>query len=55
MTGRVTGTIGMTSLDDPKNIFGGRVMKPKNVLYDLNHEVPFYVDLNSKVLLTILA
>nr|XP_018671579.1 uncharacterized protein LOC100177334 isoform X1 [Ciona intestinalis]XP_018671581.1 uncharacterized protein LOC100177334 isoform X1 [Ciona intestinalis]XP_026694728.1 uncharacterized protein LOC100177334 isoform X1 [Ciona intestinalis] len=51
--GRISGTIGMTSDDDPVNVFGSRVMKPNNAV-DV-YEAPINLDVKSKILLLDLA
>ena len=39
----------MTSSDDPQGFFGGRAMKPANILSSNIAEVPFNVDTKRKV------
>jgi len=49
MTGRLTGTIGMTSRDDPITLFGARTMRPFNPSIESKWEVPFHINYKQKV------
>uniref|UniRef100_H2XKZ5 Uncharacterized protein n=2 Tax=Ciona intestinalis TaxID=7719 RepID=H2XKZ5_CIOIN len=49
--GRITGTIGMTSDDDPTNLYGGRVMRPLNLKRSPSREYAFALDIKTKAIL----
>nr|XP_018673437.2 uncharacterized protein LOC108951128 [Ciona intestinalis] len=50
-SGRITGTIGMTSDDDPTNLYGGRVMRPLNLKRSPTREYAFALDIKTKTIL----
>uniref|UniRef100_H2Z1F8 Uncharacterized protein n=1 Tax=Ciona savignyi TaxID=51511 RepID=H2Z1F8_CIOSA len=48
-TGRMTGSIGMTSSEDPLSSFAGRVMRPLNLNLKPKYETAFFYDYSHNV------